>query len=110
MCTLAQAYVVCTPLYQPVVKITVSAALIIKKYAGQDPEWVLVTEKEAADFLGYAPGTLTNWRCTGRYKIPFIKSGRNIRYRLSVLMSDVENNTFRNTAEAQEKRREAAAA
>ena len=35
----------------------------------------LSDEKAAADFLGVATGTLSVWRSTGRYNLPFIKSG-----------------------------------
>ena len=41
----------------------------------------LLDEKEAAEFLQVSPGTLTVWRSTGRYGIPFVKVGRNVRYR-----------------------------
>ena len=41
----------------------------------------LLNEQEAAAMLGVAPGTLSVWRSTGRYGIPFIKVGRNVRYR-----------------------------
>ena len=36
----------------------------------------LLTTKEAAAKLGVLPTTLTVWRCTGRYKLPFIKIGQ----------------------------------
>lgn len=45
----------------------------------------LLNEQEAADLLSVAQGTLSVWRSTGRYKIPFIKVGRNIRYRRDAL-------------------------
>ena len=41
----------------------------------------LLDEREAAKLLGLAPGTLSVWRSTGRYCIPFIKVGSKVRYR-----------------------------
>jgi excisionase family DNA binding protein len=41
----------------------------------------LLDEKAAAELLDIAPGTLSVWRSTGRYRIPFIKVGRRVRYR-----------------------------
>ncbi|HNF92695.1 MAG TPA: helix-turn-helix domain-containing protein [Accumulibacter sp.] len=38
-------------------------------------------EQAAARFLDNSPGTLSVWRSTGRYNLPFIKIGRNVRYR-----------------------------
>jgi hypothetical protein len=35
----------------------------------------LLTEDEAADILGVTPQTLSVWRCTKRYPLPFIKAG-----------------------------------
>jgi len=45
----------------------------------------MLTDKEAADYLGVSPGTLSVWRCTGRYNLPYVKAGRWVRYRLSDL-------------------------
>ena len=41
-----------------------------------------VNEGDAAIILGVKPTTLANWRCTGRYNLPFIKTGRLVRYRV----------------------------
>ena len=53
----------------------------------------LVDEAEAANVLTVAPGTLSVWRSTGRYSLPFIKIGRKVRYRRSDLNSWVESRT-----------------
>ena len=45
----------------------------------------LLDEKAAAEILQVAPGTLSVWRSTGRYGIPFVKVGRRVRYRRSDL-------------------------
>ena len=47
----------------------------------------LLNEQEASEFLDVAPGTLSVWRSTGRHAIPFIKIGRNVRYRRSDLVA-----------------------
>lgn len=45
----------------------------------------LLDEQQAAEHLNVSPGTLSVWRSTGRYCLPFVKVGRNVRYRLSDL-------------------------
>ena len=57
--------------------------------AGRD----LLDEKAAAQFLDNSPGTLSVWRSTGRYNLPFIKIGRNVRYRRSDLLAWLEKRT-----------------
>jgi excisionase family DNA binding protein len=47
----------------------------------------LLNEKEAAALLDLKPGTLAVFRSTGRHRIPFLKIGRNVRYRRSDLES-----------------------
>lgn len=50
---------------------------------GDDP---LFDDPEAAAYLGLkSPDTLSVWRATKRYGIPYIKVGRNVRYRRSDL-------------------------
>ncbi len=44
-----------------------------------------MTRKQAADYLGVRPQTLAVWGSTGRYSLPFLKVGRNVRYRKSDL-------------------------
>lgn len=45
----------------------------------------LLDEKQAAEHLTVSPGTLSVWRSTGRYNLPFVKVGRMVRYRRSDL-------------------------
>lgn len=47
----------------------------------------LLTEQEAAEYLKISPGTLSVWRSTGRYALPFVKVGHKVRYRLADLNS-----------------------
>ena len=60
----------------------------------------LLDEKQAASFLNVKPGTLSVWRSTGRYSIPFVKVGRSVRYRLSDLNAWLESRTQTNGATA----------
>lgn len=41
----------------------------------------LLSPAEAAAILGVTVGTLSVWRSTGRYKLPFCKIGRTVKYR-----------------------------
>ena len=53
----------------------------------------LLNEKAAAEFLDCAPGSLSVWRSTGRYSIPFIKIGSKVRYKRSDLEAWLESRT-----------------
>jgi len=53
----------------------------------------LLTEKEAATYLGIAPGTLSVWRSTKRYPLPFKRIGRCIRYAIDDLDAFIVNGT-----------------
>lgn len=59
-----------------------------------------LTEPEAAQYIGVAPATLTQWRCTGRYDLPFLKIGRLIRYRRSDLDAWLESRVRRHSGDA----------
>ena len=45
----------------------------------------LMTRKEAADYLGVKARTLEIWASTGRHRIPYVRIGREVRYRKSDL-------------------------
>lgn len=53
----------------------------------------LLNRKEAAEFLGVKPNTLANWTCTHRYRLPYIKIGKLVKYRLSDLEAFIEENS-----------------
>jgi hypothetical protein len=59
----------------------------------------LVDEKRAAQILGITPGTLGVWRCVRRYKLPYVKIGRAVRYRVEDLERFIESRTVGGTAE-----------
>lgn len=81
----------------------VGNASAAKQQSSSKPESAndLLDEPEAAVVLGnLAPGTLSVWRSTGRYKIPFIKVGRRVRYRRGDLLAWLLSRTRSNGATA----------
>ncbi len=54
----------------------------------------LLTPPEAAAYIGVTENTLSVWRCVGRYAIPYIKSGRLVKYRKSALDAFLERRTI----------------
>ena len=60
----------------------------------------LLDEQAAADVLEVTPGTLSVWRSTGRYALPFLKIGRKVRYRRSDLLAWLEMRTRQTGATA----------
>ena len=62
-------------------------------FASQGKSNKLLTEKEAAEFLGLTPSALQVWRSTGRYSLPFIKVGFLVRYRESDLYQWLDSRT-----------------
>ncbi len=53
----------------------------------------LLDDKAAAAVLDVTPGTLSVWRSTGRYALPFLKVGRKVRYRRSDLIAWLQKRT-----------------
>lgn len=53
----------------------------------------LLNENSAAALLDVSPGTLSVWRSTGRYNLPFLKIGRKVRYRHADLLAWMESRT-----------------
>ncbi len=51
----------------------------------------LLSRKEAAEYLGVKPETLSVWACTGRYSLPYVKIGSVVKYRLSDLNDFIES-------------------
>ena len=41
----------------------------------------LLTKEDVSQILGVSVGTLAVWRATKRYNLPYVKSGRLVRYR-----------------------------
>ncbi|UPQ84770.1 helix-turn-helix domain-containing protein [Pseudomonas knackmussii] len=78
------------------IKADIAAAL------GYDPKNppVQVDDKQAAAVLGIKASTLSVWRSTGRYNLPYMKVGRLVRYRLSDLAEFLARRTSEHTGEA----------
>lgn len=53
----------------------------------------LLTSREAAAYLGVSAGTLDIWRSRRSYPIPFVKVGRNVRYRKADLDAFLQRRT-----------------
>ena len=53
----------------------------------------LLDDRAAAAVLDVTPGTLSVWRSTGRYALPFLKVGRKVLYRHSDLLAWLEKRT-----------------
>lgn len=63
------------------------------------PRSALLDTATAAAALGLAPETLANWRVTGRYGLPFVRSGRLPRYRVGDLLDWLEQRTRTHTGQ-----------
>ena len=53
----------------------------------------LLTPPQASAYLGVSENTLSVWRCVGRYSIPYIKTGRLVKYRKSALDAFLDRRT-----------------
>ncbi len=60
----------------------------------EKPDDELLDEKAAAELLGLKnKGTLSVWRYTNRYPLPYCRIGRNIRYRKSAVLAFIASRT-----------------
>jgi hypothetical protein len=64
------------------------------------PKLHLLDDIDAAAALDISPGTLSVWRSTGRYNLPFVKIGRTVRYRVGDLRAFIESRTKTHTGQA----------
>ncbi|MES9850923.1 MAG: helix-turn-helix domain-containing protein [Candidatus Thiodiazotropha sp. L084R] len=53
----------------------------------------LLTPEDVAEILSVTTHTLAVWRCEGRYSLPYIKTGRLVRYRADDVMAFIEART-----------------
>lgn len=60
---------------------------------------VAIGDKQAAEVLEVKPTTLSVWRSTGRYNLPFLKVGRLVKYRVSDLAEFLARRTANHTGE-----------
>lgn len=62
-----------------------SARIVAEEVYSPSPFPDLMTPQAAAAYLGVEVATLAMWRCTKRYRLPYIKVGRLVHYRKSHL-------------------------
>lgn len=55
----------------------------------------LLTTDEAAAMLGVKSKTLATWRWTGKVKLPYVKVGDTVRYKLADLEKWIEKQTVK---------------
>ena len=65
-----------------------------------DKDTTLMETKEAAQFLGCAPGTLRNW--VSEKRVPFIKVGRLVRFRRCDLTQWLDANLYMPASQQEE--------
>ena len=53
----------------------------------------LLTRAQAAKFLGVKEHTLAVWACSKRYRLPYVKVGRLVKYRYSDLIAFLDVRT-----------------
>ncbi|MDX2096062.1 MAG: helix-turn-helix domain-containing protein [Alphaproteobacteria bacterium] len=58
----------------------------------------LLFRKETAALLGTKPHTLEVWASSGRYKLPYVKVGRLVRYRYKDVLEFIQRNTRHHSA------------
>lgn len=51
----------------------------------------LLTPEQVAESLNVTTHTLAVWRCEQRYNLPYIKTGRLVRYRESDVLAFIRN-------------------
>jgi excisionase family DNA binding protein len=56
----------------------------------------LISAGEAADILGLKESTLAQFRWRGDKRLPWVKLGKSIRYKLSDIEEFIERNTIGN--------------
>lgn len=55
------------------------------------PSVNLLSPEATSKLLEVSVGTLSVWRCTGRYNLPYVKIGRKVRYRASDVVAFIES-------------------
>lgn len=72
---------------------TRSLAETILRQLGYDPALppFMLRDREVATILQVKPATLGNWRCTGRYPLPYTKVGRYAMYKVIDVAVFLEN-------------------
>lgn len=63
------------------------------------PDCHLLTPEQAGLVLGVTIQTLSAWRCTGRYNLKFLKSGRKVFYRVGDIKELIVRRTNTHTGQ-----------
>ncbi len=57
----------------------------------------LLNSDEVSELLGVRKGTLSYWRCTGRYNLPYVKIGRLVMYKAKDVNDFIQRRTVEGT-------------
>jgi predicted DNA-binding transcriptional regulator AlpA len=57
----------------------------------------LLSSDEVSKLLGVRKGTLSYWRCTGRYSLPYVKIGRLVMYKANDVNDFIRRRTVEGT-------------
>lgn len=60
----------------------------------------MIDADQAALCMGVQKATLAVWRCTGRYKLPFVRVGRRVMYRVSDIEAWLQERTVTQATES----------
>jgi len=52
----------------------------------------LIDRTAAAEYLGVSAGTLANWACSGFRRVPHVKLGKRVKYRIADLDAFIQQN------------------
>ncbi len=65
--------------------------------SGQNPIQLnnanLITPEQTAQYLGVSIGTLSVWRSSGRWNLPFVKVGSRVMYNPDDIQAFIESRT-----------------
>lgn len=72
----------------------------MSRHEGDSGQPLLLTEKKAAEILGFSPRTLQGWRSEGGPGLPFVRISKGcVRYRRSDIEAWLENQLRTSTAD-----------
>jgi predicted DNA-binding transcriptional regulator AlpA len=57
----------------------------------------LLNSDEVSELLGVRKSTLSYWRCTGRYSLPYVKIGRLVMYKAKDVNDFIQRRTMEGT-------------
>lgn len=73
---------------------------VVDQHYESMPDSALLDQREAAAFLRLSEHALQSWRTTGRYGLPYTKSGRKVFYKLGSLRAFIDGRTRTHTGES----------